>query len=163
MITAVLLTIIALPLVGSACGEVSTATISPLSQTVAPGQTFTVDVVINPVVPIAGAQFYLEFDPSLLTAISVSEGNLLNQDGFNTFFRPRIIDNVQGSISGVASVIITPGGTANAPGTLATITFIAGTNEGTSPLYLKNVIVGDKEGQQVVVQVSSGSVTISNQ
>jgi len=45
-----------------------------------------------------------------------------------------------GTITDVACVITTPGGTVTIPGTLATITFIASTTEGTSPLDLNNVM-----------------------
>jgi len=118
-----------------------------------------VDVLVTPKAHLAGAQFDLIFDPSLATAISVEEGNLFNQTGFNTFFLAGTIDNDAGTIAGVACVITTPGGTMTALGTLATITFIADTT-GTSPLDLSNVIVGGKNGQRVAVQANSGSVAV---
>jgi len=156
-----LFAVVGLLFFGSACESTNTS-ISPPSKTVAPGETFTVDVLVTPAVHIAGAQFDLSFDPSLVTAISVEEGDLFNQGGFNTFFLPGTIDNDAGIITGVASVITTCGGTMTVPGTLATITFIASPIEGTSALDLTNVIAGDKQGQRVTVQVNSGSVTISN-
>ena len=156
-----LFTVVGLIFFGSACIPSSRVTISPASQTVAPGQTFTVDVLVGPAVAIAGAQFDLLFDPSLVTAVSVAEGNLLNQGGCDTFFLSGTIDNDAGTITGVACVITTPGGTVSSPGILATITFTAGTTEGTSPLDLNNVIVGDKQGQGVTVYVNVGSVTVS--
>jgi len=161
MLPLLLFTVAGLLFFGSACESTNTS-ISPPSKTVAPGETFTVDVLVTPAAHIAGAQFDLSFDPSLVTAISVEEGDLFNQVGFNTLFLPGTIDNDSGTITGVASVITTRGGTMIYQGTLVTITFIASPMEGTSPLDLTNVIAGDKQGQRVTVQVNSGSVTVSN-
>ena len=156
-----LFTVVGLLFFGSACVPLTSVSVSPTSQTVVSGQTFTVDVLVDPAVAIAGAQFDLSFDPSLVTAISVTEGNLLNQSGCGTFFLPGTIDNVAGTITEVVCVIIEPGWMVSGTGTLATITFTAGTTEGTSPLDLNNVIVGDKQGQGVTVYVNVGSVTVS--
>jgi len=143
----------------SAQGD-TTVDISPASQTVSPGQVFTVDAVVDPAVSIAGVQFDLSFDPSPLTASSVAEGNLLNQNGDPTFFLSGTIDNVAGTITGVAGAILGVGKTVSSPGTFATITFTAKTTMGTSPLDLSNVIVGDSAGDPVAIAVTGGSVTI---
>lgn len=157
------ITVVGLLLVSSACVTLPrvTVSISPTSQTVAPEQTFTVDVLVEPAVAIAGAQFNLSFDSELVTAISVTEGNLFNQGGCGTFFLPGTIDNVAGTITDVVCVIIEPGGTVSGPGTLATVTFSAGTTPGTSPVHLGIVIVGDKEGHLVTDEPLDGSVEVS--
>jgi len=143
----------------SAQGD-TTVDISPASQTVSQLQVFTVDVVVNPAVPIAGVEFDLSFDPSLLTANSVAEGNLLNQNGDPTFFLPGTIDNGNGTITGVAGTILGVGATVSSPGTFTTITFTAKTTAGNSTLDLSNVIVGDPAGDPVAIVVTDGSVTI---
>jgi len=134
--------------------------ISPASQTVTAGQVFTVDVVVNPGVAIAGVEFALSFDPSLLTADSVAEGNLLNQNGDPTFFLTGTIDSGNGAITGVAGAILGAGATVSSPGTFATITFTAKTTAGISLLDLSNVTVGDVNGDPVPIVVTDGSVTI---
>jgi len=158
-------TVVGLLFVGSACTPATAVSVSPYSQTVAPGQTFTVDILVNPVAEIAGAQFELFFDPSLVTAISVTEGDLLNQGGCDTFFlpdfRPGTIDNDAGTITGVACVITTPGGKVSSSGTLATIIFTAGTTAGSSILQLSNSMVGNSTGQAVSISVTGGRVTVS--
>jgi len=154
--------VVGLLFVGSACATPTRVTISPTSQTVAPEQTFTVDVRVGPVLAIAGAQFNLSFDPSLVTAISVDEGELFNQGGCATFFLPGTIDNDAGTITGAVCVITTPGCTVSNPGTLATITFVASETTGTSPLHLSNMVIGSKEGHALAKQVNDGSVTVSN-
>ena len=105
-------------------------------------------------------QFELAFDPSLVTVDSIAEGNLLSQDGATTYFSPGTIDNVAGTISGVAGAITTPGQTASTAGIFATVTLTAGTESGTCPLTLSNVVVGDIDGQSVPVSVANGQVTI---
>jgi len=133
--------------------------ISPSSQTVHEGD-FTVDVRIDPAVPIAGAQLSLSFDPSLVTAKSVAEGNLFKQNGAPTFFGPGTIDNVAGTITNVFGAIMQAGGSVSSPDTFATITFTAGTSGGTSPLDLSGVMVGDPSGHPVPTAVTGGSVTV---
>ena len=83
-------------------------------------------------------QFDLSFDPSLLTANGVTEGNLF---GGSTFFMAGTINNTAGTIVGVADLPI--GGSVSSPGTVATISFTAKTATGTSPLNLSNVGVAD--------------------
>ena len=124
---------------------------------VSPGQTFVVSISVDPGTPIAGVQCSLNFDGTLITADSVQEGNLLEQGGA-TFFNPGAID--EGSVSGIAGAIITPGGTASAPGTFATITFTAGTEGGTSPLDLSGVIVGDINGNPVPVSTVDDTISV---
>jgi hypothetical protein len=126
-----------------------------------PGEQFTVDIIVEPETAIAGMQFNLAFDPSLVTADIVDEGNLLSQNGATTYFTPGVIDNVAGTISAVAGVITTPGQSVAAPGTFATVTLTAATEGGTSPLTLSNVVAGDINGQPVTVSVVSGQVNIN--
>jgi len=139
--------------------EPTEVSISPPSQGAACGDSFSVNVGVDPKVAIAGVQFSLSFDPSLLTANSVTEGNLLKQDGASTFFQAGTINNVAGTITGVAGAITTPGASVSVPGTFATISFTA-TAEGASALDLYDVIVGNPQGQPVSITVSDGSVTV---
>jgi hypothetical protein len=127
---------------------------------VAPGQQFTVAISTTPNNDIAGMQFNLGFDPSLVTAQSVVEGNLLGQGGASTYFNPGQINNLAGTITGTFGVIITPGQSVATPGTFATITFTAAAG-GTSPLTLSNVVIGAVNGQSIPVNLVNGSVSIN--
>jgi hypothetical protein len=124
------------------------------------GEQFTVDILVEPETAIAGVQFDLAFDPSLVTVDSVAEGNLLSQDGATTYFSPGAIDNVAGTITAVAGAITTPGQIVSTAGTFATITLTAGTESGTCPLTLSSVVVGDIDGQSVPLSPVNGEVTI---
>jgi len=136
-------------------------TVEPASNEVGIGETFTVDIFVDPDTDIVGAQFSLSFDASLVTANDVTEGNLLSEGGASTYFISGIIDNVAGTIIGVVGAITTSGETVSQSGTFATISFTAGTAVGTSALDLSNVIVGDLQGQAVDITVTAGSVTVT--
>ena len=134
--------------------------VTPSTQNVAKGETFTMNVIIYPDTSIAGAQFDLSFNASLVSASSVTEGDLLSQDGASTFFSPGTIDNAAGTITGVAGAITTPGANVSSPGVSATIRMTAKMVDGTSLLDLSNVIVGDINGNAVSTTVNDGSVII---
>jgi hypothetical protein len=146
---------------GAALADAATAvTVDPASQNVGTGATFTVGIHVAPDTAIAGMQFSLSFDPSLLTANGVTEGNLLNQGGASTFFMAGTINNAAGTITGVAGAITVPGASVSSPGTFATISFTAKTAAGTSPLTLSNVIVADINAVPVAITVTGGQVVI---
>ena len=107
------------------------------------GEQFIVNVVVEPGEEIAGVQFDLAFDPTLVTVESVAEGDLLTQGGAATYFSSGDIDNETGHIDGVAGAIITPGQVVSAEGTFAVVTLVAGTAGGTCPFTLSGVIAGD--------------------
>jgi hypothetical protein len=125
------------------------------------GEQFTIDIIVEPEAAIAGVQFDLAFDSSLVTVDNVAEGNLLSQNGATTYFAAGMIDNVAGTVSAVAGVIITPGQVVSTPDTFAVITLTAGMQGGTSPLTLSDVVAGDINGQPVPLSVVSGTVEIN--
>ena len=65
------------------------------------GDTFTLDVRAENVIDLAGWQFDVAFDHSVLQAIEVSEGDFLKTDGGATFFQGGRIDNAAGKITGL--------------------------------------------------------------
>lgn len=160
MIIVIMLALVLIPLNTAFAASPTVVRVSPPT-VVNAGQQFTVNIIIEPGTAIAGAQFDLAFNPSIVTATSVTEGNLLSQGGATTYFSAGTINNVAGTISGVAGVITTPGQTVSAPGTFASVTLTASAQGGTSSLTLSNVIVGDINGQAVTVNVVSGQVTIN--
>ncbi|MCK4722216.1 MAG: hypothetical protein KAT75_02875, partial [Dehalococcoidia bacterium] len=146
----------------------TTVYISPASQTVSPGEVFTVDIFVEPAEPISGVQAALSFDPSLVTANSVVEGDLLNQGGALTAWGMGlppfpIIDNDAGTITNVANYILAPPPTVSGPGTFITISFTAKEATGTSQLDLSNVIVTNPEAEVLPIDVTGGSVTIEEE
>jgi hypothetical protein len=151
--------VLALPGLAMAAGETVVSVATPGQ--VEAGEQFVVNVVVEPGAEIAGVQFDLAFDPSLVTVESVAEGSLLSQGGAATYFSSGSIDNVSGNIDGVAGAIITPGQAVSAAGTFAVITVTAGPEGGTCPFTLSGVIAGDVNGQPVEISVVDGQVTIN--
>jgi hypothetical protein len=141
--------------------ETTTVSVSPSRQPAEPGGTFTVSIVIDPGTAIAGVQFDLTFDPSLVTVDSVEEGGLLRQDGASTYFTPGVLDNEAGVIRSVVGVITTPEQTVSASGAFALIVLTASTREGTCSLTLSNVVIGDADGQSVPVSLVNGEVAVN--
>lgn len=135
----------------------TTVGISPAATTVNPGQTFTVDIAVTPAVAIAGVQFNLNFDPNIVEALAVTEGNLLKQGGNSTYFQAGTI--TPGKITGVAGAITTTGGEVAGAGVFATVTFKA-KNNGNTDLILDQVIAGNKAAQTVSVSITNGTVTV---
>ena len=143
-----------------AAAGTAAVSVSAPSQPVSQGSQFTVNIVIQPNNAIAGSQFNLTFNPALITVNSVTEGNLLNQNGGSTYFSPGTINNTNGTITGVAGAITTPGQTVSAAGIFAVITMTAGSTRGSSALTLSNVIVGDINGQILPFNATSSQVAI---
>jgi len=129
--------------------------VSPSSQTVSTGETFTVNIEIDPAEPVAGAQCNLQFDPSLLTALSVSDGGM-----FDMWFNGVLsIDNVNGTIKNIVAFNL--GGTTSDSGIFAVVTFQAKTVAGTSYVNLSDVEISDEDGFPVAVDISNGTVTVT--
>ncbi len=131
------------------------------AQAVNAGQPFSVYINLSPNNAIAGVQFSLSFNPSLMMVNGVVEGDLLRQSGASTYFMPGRIDNSGGSVSGIAGAIVSPGKTVSSSGTFAVVTMTAKSGPGTSPLGLSSVIVGDVNGKAMPADIVSGQVVIS--
>jgi len=159
---AVALCLLCLPSTASAA-ETTTVTISAPSGPLEAGEQFSISIELVPGTPIAGMQFDLSFDASLVSVSSVREGGLLNQGGATSFFNSGSIDNQAGKITGVFGAITTSGMTVSTPGTFATVILTARQQSESCPLSLSNVIVGDMGGNAVPVSFdneSSPSATV---
>jgi hypothetical protein len=134
--------------------------ITPSSQIVTPGQTFNLNVTIDPLgKPIAGAQLDIAFDQSILNVNSITEGDLFKQNGASTFFSSGEINNSSGTVINIFGAVI---GNANVstPGTFIIINMTAINTYGISGINLSNVIISDPNGAEVVLNVINGNVSI---
>ncbi|MDA0524644.1 disaggregatase related repeat-containing protein [Methanococcoides alaskense] len=129
------------------------------SDQVTPGETFTVDVLIDPAVPITGAQLDLLFDGSKLTAGSVTEGNLFDQNGASTFFSSGIMLNNDGKIEEVYSSII-GSESVTSQGVMATISMTAGSATGMAEIDLANVVISDTNSNLMPFTTSKATVLV---
>ena len=136
----------------------SSVTLSLSPQVISAGDTFTVDIFVEPDVAIAGMQFNLEFDDTLVHVDNVTEGDLFTQSGMSTFFNngsiePGLLSNVYGAILGASNV--------STPAAFATITMVMDTEDvATLPLNLTNVIISDPTGHAVEVEVTNTTIEI---
>ena len=132
--------------------------IVPTTQTVNPGDSFTVRIDITPDTAVGGAQASLTFDPSLVT---VDTGGVTNGGMFPGLLSGTV-DNVAGTITGMAGYF-TGGATTTTAGTFVEVSFTAdAVNTGTSALDLFDVKVTDGAGVEVPSDPEDGTVEVSS-
>ena len=109
------------------------------------GDTFTLDIRAENVFDLAGWQFDIAFDPAVLEAVNVSEGDFLKTDGGTTFFQSGSIDNASGKITGLSAIRLSDPGV-NGTGPLLQVRFKA-KSAGETELALHNFQFGDSTGE----------------
>ena len=88
------------------------------------GDTFTLNLNAENITDLAGWQVDVAFDPNVLEAVEVTEGDFLKSEGDDTFFQGGTIDNTAGKITGIFAVRQSASG-ASGTGTLLSVTFMA--------------------------------------
>lgn len=135
--------------------------VNPANQTVSAGNTTSITIECVPGQPIKAFELKISFNPSLLRATSVVEGDFFAayKNSNKTFFNQGIIDNVAGTIVNVYDLIVGPGNVSGA-GSLVSINFTAKSVSGTSTLRLYDVRLTN-ESDYLTISVASGAVTIT--
>ena len=134
--------------------------VQPASTNVAVGDTFSVDVVVTDAADLFAYQFDVGFDPTRLTANSVTEGPLLGTGGA-TFFIPGAIDMAAGLVTATANTLLAAVPGVPGSGVLATINFTA-TASGLSAISLFNAMLLESSLSAIpglVTQTGSVSAT----
>ena len=88
------------------------------------GDTFTLNLNAEKVSDLAGWQADIAYDPNVLEAVEVNEGDFLKAEGGNTFFQDGTIDNTTGKITDLFSARISESGVGGT-GILMSVTFKA--------------------------------------
>ncbi len=121
------------------------------------GDTFTLRLSAKDVADLAGWQSDIAFDPAVLEAIEVNEGDFLKAKGGDTFFPGGTIDNAAGKIIGLSTARFGDG--VSGSGTLLSITFTAKAT-GEARVTFDNFFAGSgsgdvlsSEGPQIVITV----------
>lgn len=110
--------------------------IEPQHQFIHGGDSFDVAIICNPMEPIKSWEFTISYDPTLIIANSVTEGNFFS--GYPTFFSPNVtIDNVNGTITKLYDLIVGQGNVTG-PGTLITINFTSIALSGVSLIQISD-------------------------
>ena len=122
------------------------------------GDTLTLHFRTENVSGLAGWQSDITFDPNVLKANSVSEGNFLKQKGGRTHFRKGTINNQTGRITGLSSTRISEGGV-DGEGTLLSVTFTAKA-VGETRVALRRFHAGSNAGEVIPSRPSDITITV---
>ena len=125
------------------------------------GDVFILDIRADNVLDMAGWQFDIAFDPTMLEAISVTEGNFLKTDGGNTFFQGGSIDNAAGKIAGLSAIRLSTQGVTGA-GTVLQVTFKA-KSAGETELALQNFEFAAITGEHIPAGPQQIRITVEEQ
>ena len=145
-------------LLGSAARAQTVLSVDPGSQTVTAGTDFTVDVNISGVSNLYGYQFDLLFNPSVLSAVSSSEGSFLSKGG-STFFIPGTNDNTHGVVAATADTLLSNSKGASGSGTLVAFTFDA-IKSGVSNITISGADFSNASSGSISTSTFGGSVTV---
>jgi hypothetical protein len=142
-------------------GFAAKISVVPANQTVLKDENFTVNISINPEgSEVAGAQYELYFNNTLLKALDQERGPFLRQDGNDSNVYKNEFDNTIGKFKYSEARIDTDGGVTN-PEVLATITFQAIAEEnGVSELNFTVVKLSDPYTNPIPTEVSNGTCEI---
>ena len=125
------------------------------------GDTFTLDLRVENIYNLAGWQFDIAFDPTVLEAVEVSEGNFLNPEGDATFFQKGRIDNAMGKITKLNSVRLSEDGVSGI-GTLLSVRFRAKI-AGQTQLRLENFQLAAITGTSIAAEPHEVVITVKGQ
>ena len=145
----------------SASVQAAQMSVVPEYQEVSTGETFTVEIYVDPEGnETFGAQYLLHFNNTLLNATSQVNGTFLSQDGAETYIYSNVINNTLGQLRyaeirrNVATGVITPD-------VLTTITFQAiAEEEGVNELRLDLVKLIDTDSQVIPTNTNNGNVSV---
>lgn len=138
--------------------EYSDISIIPSASIVKPGETFSLDVYIDPKQPVTGAQFNLHYG-SLASVTSVKDGGLFKTGGLTNTFQSGLIDNSAGVLKNVYSAIV-GSGTVSTPGSMAKVNMVAGSSSGMLELTMSNVVLSDAYSNPAPYDISYASVLV---
>ena len=111
------------------------------------GDTFTLNIRAENITDLAGWQFDIAFDPTVLETVNVSEGNFLKTGGSTTFFQSGSIDNAAGKITGLNAARLSTQGVSGT-GALLQVRFKAKAT-GETELALRNFEFAASTGDSI--------------
>ncbi|KAF5416998.1 MAG: hypothetical protein C5S38_02310 [Candidatus Methanophagaceae archaeon] len=133
--------------------------VEPPSQNVSSGDTFTINITVNPQgKEIYSVKYDLFFNSSVVTATSQTTGTFLSLDGASTTVTQNEINSTLGKVTYNETRIDVDNGVTT-PGTLASITFEA-IEPGTSNLDMSDVVLSDPSGTSIETEINNGTVLV---
>lgn len=134
--------------------------VQPSNPVVSVNQTFSLSVSVSNVSNLFAYQFSLRFDPTILSANSISEGSLLSGGG-GTFFIPGTINNTAGTITLTANTLLGPVSGISGSGILATFNF-SSLAVGSSPSTIFDVTLLNSNLSPIPASVQAGTVKVQS-
>ena len=132
----------------------------PVISPVYVGVPFTLNLMVENVTDLAGWQADIAFDPAVLSAVSVTEGDFLSNDGGSTFFQEGNTNNTTGDITGLIAAR-TAGGGVSGGGILLSITFEAKA-AGTDSLRFRNVKLGQSNREAMPYNIVINPIIVQS-
>ena len=123
------------------------------------GDTFVLRLNANDVTDLAGWQTDISFDPAVLEAVEVNEGDFLKAEGINTFFLQGTIDNTAGEITKLSSARF--GSSVSGTGMLLLVTFKAKA-VGETRVTFSNFFPGSSSGEAILSDDPEIVITIED-
>ena len=123
------------------------------------GDTFTLHLSTKDVSDLAGWQADIVFDPAMLEAVEVDEGDFLKTEDVSTFFLPGTIDNTAGKITKLSAARLSGG--VNGTGTLLSVTFTAKA-VGETQVTLSNFQAGSSNSEVILSAAPKITITVED-
>ena len=122
------------------------------------GDTFTLDLTVENIHNLGGWQFDIAFDPTVLEAVEVNEGDFLKTQGGATFFQRGTIQNRSGKIAGLSSARLSEDGVSGT-GALLSATFTA-KSAGQTRFRLDNFQLASITGKPITAESHEVVITV---
>lgn len=122
--------------------------VEPEDQQVQAGETFTVTLMVEGAVDLAGYEFDLGYDPALFEGLDAEDGGFLDDEGRTVSPIPPQIDNEAGLLSFAAFSTGTTEAGVDGTGPLAVITMKALAQVQTSALKPQDVHLFNTDGEE---------------
>lgn len=133
--------------------------VSPASMEKSQGDTFTIEIVVDPKgEEIYAVQYDLYFNPGILNATSQTRGAFLSHDGADTFEVRNDINSTIGKVE-YGEARTGESGITNS-GVLASISFVVIGTSGRSDLKLGDVILSDINEKIFETEINDGMCTV---
>ena len=132
----------------------------PVISPVYVGVPFTLDLMVENVTDLSGWQADIAFNPAVLSAVSVTEGDFLSKDGGSTFFQEGSINNTTGEITGLVAARTTGGGVSGT-GVLLSIIFEAQAT-GEDFLRFRNVKLGQSNREIILYTIVINPIIVES-
>lgn len=153
---------------GATLAQGASVVVQPPAQNVGVGGTATVNVRVEGVTDLYGAEVHLTFSPSVLQAadadgdasngVQVATGNIFS--GKNAFNAVNSVNNSTGTIDYAISLLGEPAGVTGS-GTLFSVTF-QGQSQGLSAIAYVTVLLASRTGGQITATTVNGTVTVTS-